>query len=132
MVVTRPHVFQRLPELRVPQQRRQIVERHDHRNVVDGSVRRHPHGAIGDAAPRNSQTSAVTADAIASSAGIVPVRRLTGSYCRQVRLWKILGIATLFGVVALGVAAERKRRVYQSIDTNDLRDRLHQRLAEAG
>jgi hypothetical protein len=49
-----------------------------------------------------------------------------------VRLWKILGIATLFGVVALGVAAERKRRVYRSIDTDELRTRLHQRLAEAG
>ena len=62
----------------------------------------------------------------------MPVWRLTGPYCRQVRLWKILGIATLFGVVALGVAVERKRRVYRSIDTDELRTRLHQRLAEAG
>ena len=53
-------------------------------------------------------------------------------YCRQVRLWKILGLATLAGVVALGVAAQRRRRAYQSYDTADLRARLHERLAQAG
>jgi len=49
-----------------------------------------------------------------------------------VRLWKILGLATLAGVVAIGVAAQRKRRAYRAYDTDELRDRLHQRLAAAG
>jgi hypothetical protein len=49
-----------------------------------------------------------------------------------VRLWKILGLATLAGVVAAGVIAQRKRRTYRSYDTAELRDRLHQRLAAAG
>jgi hypothetical protein len=49
-----------------------------------------------------------------------------------VRLWKILGLATLAGVVAAGVVVERRRRTYRSYDTDELRDRLHARLAAAG
>jgi hypothetical protein len=49
-----------------------------------------------------------------------------------VRWWKILGLATLAGVAALGIAAQRKRRTYRSYDTAELRARLHQRLADAG
>jgi hypothetical protein len=48
-----------------------------------------------------------------------------------VRLWKIVGLATLAGVAAAGVAVQRKRRVYRSFDTNELRARLHARLAAA-
>jgi hypothetical protein len=48
------------------------------------------------------------------------------------RVWKVLGLATLAGVVAAGVAAERRRRTYRSYDTDELRARLHARLAEAG
>ena len=48
------------------------------------------------------------------------------------RLWKVLGVATLAGVVAAGVAVERRRRTYRSFDTDELRSRLHARLAEAG
>ena len=47
------------------------------------------------------------------------------------RIWKVLGLATLAGVVAAGVVAERKRRAYRSYDTVELRDRLHARLAAA-
>jgi hypothetical protein len=49
-----------------------------------------------------------------------------------VGLWKILGVATLAGVVAAGVVTERRRRAYRSLDTAELRDRLHGRLAAAG
>ena len=48
------------------------------------------------------------------------------------RLWKIVGLATLAGVVAAGVVVERKRRAYRNYDTDELRDRLHARLAAAG
>ena len=48
------------------------------------------------------------------------------------RLWKILGLATLAGVVAAGVVVERRRRTYRSYDTDELRERLHARLAAAG
>ena len=47
------------------------------------------------------------------------------------RFWKVLGVATLAGVVAAGVVAQRKRRTYRAIDTDELRSRLHQRLADA-
>jgi hypothetical protein len=49
-----------------------------------------------------------------------------------VRLWKVLGLATLAGVVAAGVVVERKRRTVRSYDTDELRSRLHARLAAAG
>ena len=46
-------------------------------------------------------------------------------------MWKILGIAGMVGVAATGVAlarSERKRRAYAP---EEIRARLHQRLAEA-
>jgi hypothetical protein len=49
-----------------------------------------------------------------------------------VRIWKIVGLATLAGVVAAGVAVQRTRRTYRSYDTAELRDKLHARLAAAG
>lgn len=48
------------------------------------------------------------------------------------RILKYVGLATLAGVVAAGVVAERKRRTYRSYDTDDLRSHLHARLAAAG
>ena len=48
------------------------------------------------------------------------------------RVWKVLGLATLAGVVAAGVAVERRRRTYRSYDTDELRAKLHARLAAAG
>jgi hypothetical protein len=49
-----------------------------------------------------------------------------------VRIWKILGVATLAGVLAAGVVVERKRRAYNAYDTDELRQRLAARLAAAG
>jgi hypothetical protein len=48
------------------------------------------------------------------------------------RLWKVLGVATIAGVAAAGVVATRKRRAYRAIDTDELRSRLHERLASVG
>ncbi|WP_250007038.1 hypothetical protein [Actinoplanes sp. M2I2] len=47
------------------------------------------------------------------------------------RWWKVVGLAGLAGVAASGVVvarAERKRRQYTP---DEIRDRLHQRVAEA-
>jgi hypothetical protein len=47
------------------------------------------------------------------------------------KLWKIIGLASVVGVVATGVViarAERRRRAYTP---DEIRDRLHQRHAEA-
>lgn len=55
---------------------------------------------------------------------------------RSVRVWKILGLAGLVGMTAIGVAAgtkavQRQRREYREADTDELRSRLQTRLAEA-
>ena len=48
LVLAGPHVGQRAPQLRVPQQRRQVVERDDHADVVDGRVGDRADGEVGE------------------------------------------------------------------------------------
>jgi hypothetical protein len=45
--------------------------------------------------------------------------------------WKLVGLAGLMGVAATGVVVARRRRNQRSYDPDELRDRLHQRLADA-
>ena len=44
--------------------------------------------------------------------------------------WKLLGLAGVAGVAATGVVVARKRREHQDLDPDELRERLHSRLAE--
>jgi len=44
--------------------------------------------------------------------------------------WKLIGLAGLAGVAATGVVVARKRRAHRAYDPDELRDRLHRRLAE--
>jgi hypothetical protein len=44
--------------------------------------------------------------------------------------WKLLGLAGLAGVAATGVLLARKRRAQQDYEPDELRERLHRRLAE--
>jgi S1-C subfamily serine protease len=44
---------------------------------------------------------------------------------------KVLGLAALGGVVAAGVVSERRRRAFRTYDGEELRARLHERLAAA-
>ena len=46
------------------------------------------------------------------------------------RTWKLLGIASLAGVTATGVVVARRRRSQREYDSDELRARLHARLAE--
>ena len=48
------------------------------------------------------------------------------------KLFKVLGIAGLVGVAATGVVVARRRRAQNTYTPDELRERLHQRLAEAG
>jgi hypothetical protein len=48
----------------------------------------------------------------------------------QPRTWKLLGIAGLAGVTATGVVVARRRRAHHDYDPDELRARLHARLAE--
>ena len=45
--------------------------------------------------------------------------------------WKLLGLAGLAGVAATGVVVARRRRAQREYDPDELRERLHRRLAEA-
>jgi hypothetical protein len=44
--------------------------------------------------------------------------------------WKLLGLAGLAGVAATGVVVARRRRAQRDYDPDELRERLHRRLAE--
>jgi hypothetical protein len=44
--------------------------------------------------------------------------------------WKLVGLASLAGVAATGAVVARKRRAHREYDPEELRDRLHRRLAE--
>jgi hypothetical protein len=46
--------------------------------------------------------------------------------------WKLLGVAGIAGVAATGVALARRRRSHEDYDHDELRERLHQRLADKG
>jgi hypothetical protein len=45
--------------------------------------------------------------------------------------WKLIGLAGLAGVAASGVVVARRRRAHRELDPDELRTRLHRRLAEA-
>jgi hypothetical protein len=44
--------------------------------------------------------------------------------------WKLLGLAGIAGVAATGVLVARRRRDHRAYDPDELRRRLHERLAE--
>lgn len=44
--------------------------------------------------------------------------------------WKLIGLAGLAGVAATGVIVARRRRAHRDYDPEELRARLHRRLAE--
>ena len=46
--------------------------------------------------------------------------------------WKLVGLAGIAGVAATGVVVARKRRAQRDYDPDELRGRLHDRLADAG
>ena len=44
--------------------------------------------------------------------------------------WKLVGLAGVAGVAATGVVVARKRRAHVDLGPDELRARLHRRLAE--
>lgn len=44
--------------------------------------------------------------------------------------WKLVGLAGLMGVAATGAVVARRRRAQRRYDPDELRERLHRRLAE--
>jgi len=48
-----------------------------------------------------------------------------------VKLWKVLGLAGVAGVAASGVIIARDQRQRAQLSPEQVRDRLHERLAES-
>jgi len=46
--------------------------------------------------------------------------------------WKLVGLAGIAGVAATGVVVARNRRAQRDVAPDELRERLHERLAEVG
>ena len=46
--------------------------------------------------------------------------------------WKVVGLAGMAGVAATGVVVARQRRAHRELAPDELRERLHSRLAEVG
>ena len=44
--------------------------------------------------------------------------------------WKLVGLAGVAGVAATGAVVARKRRAHREYDPDELREKLHKRLAE--
>ena len=44
--------------------------------------------------------------------------------------WKLLGLAGVAGVAATGAVGARKRREHQDMTPDEVRERLHSRLAD--
>jgi len=44
--------------------------------------------------------------------------------------WKLVGLAGVAGVAATGAVVARRRRSQQDYEPDELRERLHERLAE--
>jgi len=44
--------------------------------------------------------------------------------------WKVVGLAGIAGVAATGAVVARRRRPQREYDPEELRERLHRRLAE--
>jgi hypothetical protein len=64
---------------------------------------------------------------------IPPLSRRTREYPEPMRtVWKLLGLAGVVGVAAGGVLVARDQRRRRAYTPNEIRDRLQQRLAEAG
>jgi hypothetical protein len=49
-----------------------------------------------------------------------------------VKLWKVLGLAGVAGVAASGAIIARDQRQRAQLSPEQVRDRLHERLAESG
>ena len=127
-----PDVGQRAAELGVPQQRRQVVDRDDHADVVDGAVRHGPDRDVGEraAAEQPDVAGRRGGDGVVERQGPRAVHGAyrTGRCASPGSSSASPGVA---GVAATGVVVARRRRAHREYDPVELRDRLHRRLAEA-
>jgi hypothetical protein len=135
---TRPDVRDRPAELGVPQQRWEIVEGEHHADVVDRAVGEGPDGSICGRLPPEQPHVACPCEPCCFVEGHHRVLGVAhrGPIVRSMGLWKWVGLAGIVGVAAVGTAAgaasvKRKRREFVEANSDELRNRLHERLREA-
>lgn len=54
-----------------------------------------------------------------------------GAYAVFVKVWKWIGLAGIFGIASGGVIIARQERVRRAYTPDEVRSRLHERLAAA-
>lgn len=128
-----PQVEQLVAEFGVPDQRRQVIDGDGHPDVVDRAVGHRLDGAV--------EAGVTPEQPEVAGAGLFqgPVQRLRlwlharslGRLTCMRGIWKWVGLAGVAGVVAGGVLVARDQRRRNAYTADDIRARLHQRLAEA-
>lgn len=63
--------------------------------------------------------------------GSLPHSSSPEGYPRDMRVWKLLGLAGILAGVATGAAVARDERVRRHYDAGEIRERLHARHDEA-
>ncbi|MEJ7796953.1 MAG: hypothetical protein WKF42_00545 [Solirubrobacteraceae bacterium] len=76
---------------------------------------------------RRRRTSRVKA-----AVSLPSVRLPRGAGAAKRPSWKLVGLAGVAGVAATGVLVARRRRAHSDLQPDELRERLHQRLAGVG
>ena len=97
--------------------------------MVDRGVGQVLDGPVGAAAPAEQPHVAGPYEV----AGLVEGDRAArhGRYGIRMRWWKVLGLAGLAGVAATGAVTLRAERRRQAYTPEEIRARLHERVAEA-
>ena len=128
-----PHVEQALAELGVPHQRRHVVEHHRHPDVVDRRVGDHPDSVVGSraAAEQPQVAGAGQVDRVVQAELLLSASRESSVKVSRMKLWKAARLAGLAGVAATGVIIARDQRARAQLTPDEVRERLHQRLADA-
>jgi hypothetical protein len=133
-MAARPHVSQFVAQLGVPDQRRKVLDRDRHPDVIDWGVAHRldrPVGAGGAAKQPDIAGPGLVQRPLKRDRAFFHPRRLRQT--RRMRgIWKWVGLAGVAGVVAGGVLVARDQRKRNSYTPEDIRARLHQRVAEAG
>jgi hypothetical protein len=131
VVAAGPEVEQPAAQLGVPHQRRHVVEHDGHPDVVHRAVGHRADSLVGDGAATEQPhvTGAGQVDGLVQ--GQRGARHRSSGGRVRMKLWKALGLAGLAGVATTGAIIARNQRARTQLTPEEIRDRLHRRLAEA-
>ena len=116
----------------MPHQRRQVVDRDGHADMVDRGIGQRLDRAIrpGAAAEQPDIPGASLVEGAREGDRVRIHVRSLGTLAGMHSIWKWVGLAGVAGVVAGGALVARDQRRRNAYTPDDIRARLHQRLAE--